>query len=418
MIKIFISHSSTGRTDEHGGPTQAAYIRDELCRRLEKDYEVFVDKKIDAAEKWKRRVQMELRQCQAIVFLFDENALKSSRVKDEVAVAMNRQFEEPPLFVVPVLIGSIRMQDIKKAGINDIEADQCVRVEFPGTRPVEEESRWLIDRTVAQFAVLPPLPTEMVREWVKLVGVSLSGTRCDRAALQGAAAILRPAVKVPVVATEYLLATLFLAARGSRQVANAIEQISRAARDRQSFGMMLKYLMPSWVDTEVARRTVPGPAELGSFNGVLILPDEDEELAKDHLMVATQFRTTRDSVLFGSATINTGENAVEELLQRMRNEVAELAGRANWTQFSREIPLSGDRRFILVLALAQLRVSVVIEAARRLRADLPGVGILLLAETGREVKAQDVEEIGRISQAEISNARDFRRDLKRLAQAV
>jgi hypothetical protein len=424
VIKIFISHSSRGRRDR-GKPTQAAVIRKAVYRRLKQQYDVFVDSDIRAGEDWERRIQSELAACQAAVVLFDKNALESDRMRDEVAVLMHRRSADhhrllnprPP--VLGVLIGSVTSRDVKAAGFNGVDNLQYIRVEYPGTRPPEAETAWLIDQVVAKFAVLPRRD-ELFDEWVRLVAMKLSSTGCDRAVMQAAAKILglADATGVAVVAGEYLLATSFLAGRGSLEVARAVEEIGRAAQDERNFGKMVHLLMPSWVDAAVVRRALPRPGGFGRFNVVLNLPGEDEELAMDHLRAANLFRVV-DGFEIGSATIMPAENAVEELLQGMRDEISKLAKRKNWTQFSQELPLHGNWRFVLVIALSNFpRVSVVLEAVRRLRDDLPEVGILLLTDAGRAVNSPDVVEIGRITLEEISRARDFQARLQAVAEAV
>jgi hypothetical protein len=256
----------------------------------------------------------------------------------------------------------------------------------------------------------------MHEEWVGLVARKLAHTQCESVVLQQAAEKLglNRDEGFSAIAGEYLLAIHFLARGGDHEVVRAVEDIGRAGRSRENFVKLVDYLRPSWVDAAAARRALPPAGGHSGFSVVLNLPEVP--LVEDYLRAATGFRQA--DFAFDVASIVASENAAEELVQSMREMVGHLAGRMDWAQLSKNLPLPVERKYILIVSIVDLpRTSVVIEAIRKLHADLPEVVVLLLTKVNQRVDVPDVVQL-RVTEKNIFDAKLFRTELDDVANAV
>ncbi len=171
--KVFISHSSSGRTYPDGSPTRAALLRDLLSEELrQRNYDVFLDRAdIPPGQEWRDEVLTALDACRFFVVLLDRSALESHQVLRETHVAISKRLLRQSTQVIPVFLDDVRSQDVRNRGFTDIDLLQAIRLDAAGT--AEQDAAALALKVLLLFPELPPTRHPADERWIELLGDQL-----------------------------------------------------------------------------------------------------------------------------------------------------------------------------------------------------------------------------------------------------
>lgn len=356
--QVFISHSS--RRDPY-----AAHVREALSARLrEKNYEVLVDlEDIRPGEQWRSTVCHWLARCQVAVVLLNADALKSSWVRREVEILMWRQQLGAPLVVVPVLLGNLRAEDVKKAGYVELGPVQFERNAPDALLDVEP----LVERISAALADLPApqLVDDPMSEWFRRLATYMAPV-CDPELLRRAASALGVEDEELGNATALHGGHLYLA-----------HQLVRSDPDRlfsalyllgPSLSATLKPLIREvrsvWVDSGAARRLLPRAGE-DPDKMLLLLNVREQQSARHYVVRATCNR--QKGIHQGTVGLPvTSDQRDAELIAEWTEAVWELA---NMPQGFRKTQLPATlkwRRHYLIIDATDIPMETVAKAVTEL----------------------------------------------------
>lgn len=106
LPKLFISHSS--KTDEN------VEVLDQVCKALQVDFEVLVDKRIKPSEEWFPCLYEYMNECHAAVILLSNEALESDWVRAEAAILCNRRRIQDKFKLILIPLDGLAIEQIDK----------------------------------------------------------------------------------------------------------------------------------------------------------------------------------------------------------------------------------------------------------------------------------------------------------------
>lgn len=104
--KLFISHSS--KTDEN------IEIRDHICKALQDDFTILVDKRIKPSEEWFPCLYEYMNECHAAVILLSKASLESDWVRAEAAILCNRRRIHHNFKLILILLDDLTIELLDK----------------------------------------------------------------------------------------------------------------------------------------------------------------------------------------------------------------------------------------------------------------------------------------------------------------
>jgi TIR domain len=164
MAKAFVSHSS--RNDPF-----AAEVRDAVKDGLH-GYEVFVDMDaLQSGDDWSCIIYHWLAKCHAAVILLNREALTSPWVRREVNVLLWRRALGAPVRIVPAVLGDLTPEDVKKAGLSELESLQFAQLtSTAGVNAARELAAKITERFTGHVVALDDSP---MGEWTNVVATYL-----------------------------------------------------------------------------------------------------------------------------------------------------------------------------------------------------------------------------------------------------
>ncbi|MFD4676458.1 toll/interleukin-1 receptor domain-containing protein [Lentzea sp. NPDC058450] len=395
MIKVFISHSTSGETEDD----PALQIREALYAHLgAAGYDPFLDlKDMRVAEEWTPQMHLALFRCHVAVFLLTARALKSPVVRRELIQALGSYHLLQTPLIVPVLIGGVTTADVRAEGFSDLLTLHAVHHRKHRTSPADE-----VSATVNEICALFPRMNHSADDplgdrWSRLIEVELKNV--DREVLEASGEKLgldrteRDKLIIPMMGPR-LLAVHLLTHGGHHEVVRALDEIRLGTTGQDRIKALVEYLRPAWIDRGQAARVLPPADQTDSF--VVALNADHDEIGHDYLQTATCFRTA--DVKHREVGTATGEDAAEDLLANMEQTLGTLA-------WERQRPLPADfqlpspERFVLIVSTKGMRLDVALTATRSLHARFPEVIVFLL--TGdKQLDGKSVIELAPLAEGE------------------
>ncbi|MFI9206458.1 toll/interleukin-1 receptor domain-containing protein [Streptomyces sp. NPDC053048] len=253
MSKVFISHSAN--RDPH-----ARALRDRVAARLNADkYEVLLDaQEMRPGEEWRPRLYEWLRECRAAIVLLNRDALESAWVRREVSILMWRRSFNRSLFVMPVLVGDVTVEDVQEAGMSDLVTVQVARARHIPLAASYSETD--VAEILADFRELPVYDRrDPVSAWTGRIEAQLARVWDARALVEVGKALRLPERGPAVAGADLscgLLAAQMLHTHAAAQLRDAVGKV-RDFMEPTVFGNLVELVLPVWVDAASARYVLP-----------------------------------------------------------------------------------------------------------------------------------------------------------------
>jgi hypothetical protein len=269
MPMVFISHSS--REDA---------FAQRVCAELQaairqRQWEPFIDvTAFQGGEEWQGILYSKLEECDAAIILLGRAAMESPWVRREVFMLLWRRALGSPVTLLPVLLGDVTMDEIKRSDLAELEHVQFAAA---GAAGGPDQARELA-ATIA--AALPDAGTALpasgpMRRWLEDVVYSLRQVDSPDT-LRQAARELDPADTATFATlpeSRRYLAHQLLGSRPQQPLHkplhnavvplhNAVVVLARRGADLPGLVALVK---PSWVDPDAARRLLPGAGRVAAL---------------------------------------------------------------------------------------------------------------------------------------------------------
>lgn len=385
-MKVFISHST--RADPFASDVRKA-VRNGL-----QGHQVFVDMDVlRPGDEWRAVLYQWLAECHAAVVLVNREALTSAWVKREVSILLWRRALGVPLTIVTVIIGDLRTQDLRDAGLGDLpdllEAARLV----PGQGDVRELVTEVVGRLAGaeQYA----LDKSPMAAWVKAVAHAL-GQVSDLDSLVSAAQELGVAAEdqgqvLDPVAGRRFLALQMLGRWQSSRLSAVMGEIADFT-PAEWVGRLCDHVAATWVDGEAAR----GLLEFDTARpGTVVLNARYESTARHYVDRAT----CRAATGFAVATVTdvTGEEFLAEFEIECAKAVAQLLGVDSPSEVEELLlpdrtlrpALDGRRHDVLFLVVhpGKIQPELLAQGVRAVHSRYPWLVVVLL--TGQELPTEE-----------------------------
>ncbi|MFI6403999.1 toll/interleukin-1 receptor domain-containing protein [Streptomyces sp. NPDC050548] len=378
MIDVFISHSSKG-------DRLAGAVRGRIVGGLSAmNYRVKVDTQaLRKGREWCLQLMRWMADCHAAVVLLNEAALESDWVRREVNILMWRRALWPSLRVLPVLIGNVTTDQLKKAGFGDILPLEFVRLPREDGENDAEYARRLSVAVLAEFADLPAvgLETDHMRNWIEDVAALLDTSDApDTLRATGRALGIEEQdlhlLDAHVGAGQFLAHHLLATASVTR-LREAVHEIARKRRlSRDDLASLITLLTPAWIDGEAARRLLP-PDGL-AVKRLVALNARGADTAGQYVdrAMCRQIMYYRFHTAGG---IPMGEDALDDLAAQCVEAVRRVLVAPPW-QDHRNFRPRENFLHCLILDVHRVRPGLVEELVTRLHQLFPWLLIVLLSD--------------------------------------
>jgi TIR domain-containing protein len=387
-VKVFISHSS--RADPFAGE-----VREAVCGGLQ-GHQVFVDMVVlRPGDEWRAVLYEWLAECHAAVVLVNREALSSAWVKREVSILLWRRALGVPLTIVPVIIGDLRTQDLRDAGLGDLPGLlQAARL-TPGQGDAGVQA--LVTEVVGRLADTEQyaLDKSPMAAWVEAVAYALGQVvgldKLVSAAQElGVAAEDQGQVRDSVAGPRFLALQMLGRWQSSRLPA-AMGKIADFM-PTEWVGRLCDHVAATWVDGEAAR----GLLEFDTARpGTVVLNARYESTARHYVDRAT----CRAATGFAVATVTdvTGEEFLAEFETECANAVAQLLGADSPSEVEELLlpdrtlrpTLDGRRHDVLFLVVhpGKIQPELLVRGVRAVHSRYPWLVVVLL--TGQELPTEE-----------------------------
>jgi hypothetical protein len=258
MPMVFISHAS-------GEDAFAQSVCAELQAAIrQRQWEPFIDvTAFQGGEQWQAILYSKLEECDAAIILLGRAAMESQWVRREVFMLLWRSALGSPVTLLPVLLGDVTMDEIKRSELAELEH---VQFAARGTAGGPDQARELA-ATIA--AALPDAGTALpasgpMRRWLEDVAYCLRQVDSP-GTLQQAARELDPADTATFATlpeSRRYLAHQLLRFRPQQPLHNAVLTLAWRGADLPGLVALVK---PGWVDPDAARRLLPGAGRVAAL---------------------------------------------------------------------------------------------------------------------------------------------------------
>lgn len=387
-MKVFVSHSS--RADPFAVEVREA-VRDGL-----QGHQVFVDMDVlRLGDEWRAVLYQWLAECHAAVVLVNREALSSAWVKREVSILLWRRALGVPLTIVPVIIGDLRTQDLRDAGLGDLPGLLQAAQLAPGQGAPGVQA--LVTDVVGRLAGAEQyaLDKSPMAAWVKAVAHAL-GQVSDLDSLVSAAQELGVAAEdqgqvLDPVAGRRFLALQMLGRWQSSRLSAVMGEIADFT-PAEWVGRLCDHVAATWVDGEAAR----GLLEFDTAHpGTVVLNARYESTARHYVDRAT----CRAATGFAVATVTdvTGEEFLAEFETECAKAVAQLLGVDSPSDVEELLlpdrtlrpALDGRRHDVLFLVVhpGKIQPELLAQGVRAVHSRYPWLVAVLL--TGQELPTEE-----------------------------
>lgn len=366
--KIFISHSHADLT---------------LCRKLadalrDNSYEPFMDvDDIRAGSDWEYVINQELNNCHAAVVIISEAALRSRWVRREVNILLWRRALSPGFTVIPVLIGSMSVDQLEATDLDELQRVEVLRLgehndqlvidqilrELPSPAlhlSADPLTRW-IAKLSREFHRVPDSDRDTLHEAAKVMGVRLD-RQIDWRDWEGA---------------QYLAHQLLGTGLVDSRLERALTLVADVLRSRDELSRLVQLALPAWVDAEAASRMLPSNAGKDPDRVVVLMDVNGADMALDYLARAMCTEYTR----YQQETVQqmpVGEESVADLVGMWTASVRRMLGLTSRDPLNRGTPRARDKVYYLVADCGDLPYQVIANAIEQMHEACPWLMIVLV----------------------------------------
>ena len=384
-VKIFLSHSSKG--DDY-----ASWVRQSLVARLASDeVQVLVDTdEIPLGQEWCAVLYEWLAVCDAAVVLLNHKALESFWVRREINIllwrrALNRSFQ-----VIPALLGEVRSDDLKAAGLDEINPIQIARID-PDT-----ESKADAKKLSAEIAkrLSPQKPArDGMAQWVSFVAERLqqADPQLNRYLCDAARALGMGADEVPkewITGQGHRLVAAQLLGQGLHddRLQRAVAALADAYLIKDPFERLAMSVRPCWVDGTAARQMLPPERDPEANRRILIINARRFNVAEQYLARAT-FSAVTGYESMEATCDGVGAAGAEELAARFDSVIRKKLD-AEDEPAGASLPRRPGTKYYLIVQLGGQLLHVAAKAVHAMHGNHPWVIVVLLVGPDRPSEAE------------------------------
>lgn len=379
MLTVFVSHSSTH-------DAYAEWVRASVCERLrKKHYDVLVDADVlKAGDEWRSLLYHWLAQCHAAVLLLSDSALDSTWVRREVNLLLWRRALGSRVQIVPALLGDVRSDRIKSAGLSELELLQFARL--PNSTSTKADALALAAKITDRFVALTtePATDDPMRKWINRITSRLRKVDEMEGLLDAARALNvtdEDLDQVRLPEGPRFLAHQLLGHPSHKIGQRTVKAIAALSEYMEGWwaAALIEDVVPTWVNAESARLLLTAAQQ--PDHAVVLLNARDQHTGVDYIARATC--NARYGYWHEVVGTTVGEDVVSELLVAFEKAVARLLNvEPAWTL--EEVP-ERDGTCFLVVDPAGARLELVATAVRALQDRFPWlIVVVLVGDTAPE----------------------------------
>jgi hypothetical protein len=250
--KVFISHSAKR---DRCARVLLGQLSDALAKR---NFEVLVDlKSLRSGRPWEPGIRQWLATCNAAVILLGKKALKSEWVVNEAAALLQRQHMlrqagRRELFILPVLIGGVQLEDVRKAqGLRLL----C-ELEFM-CGPATLDAAALAEQIADRFAAVPADRADEgpMGDWVRRIAYEVGRVEQEDHLVEAACALgisAEESARVREFEGHVYLAERLLSSALCRHTVNAVAKLT-PFMPADAGRALVDEMAPTWVDETAAQ---------------------------------------------------------------------------------------------------------------------------------------------------------------------